>query len=125
MRSLGLVWRRRPRPIIGSESNYLLTPKEQSVWTYNVKGQLTSIQDRDGNQSTLTCNGLGQLIAVRDPAGRGSLTLGYDANGHLVTVTDWLSPARTVQFGYDSNGRLSSATDRKMKATITFQGPAS
>ncbi|MCI0686093.1 MAG: hypothetical protein L0Y54_02475, partial [Sporichthyaceae bacterium] len=99
------------------DGTYTLTHKDQSSWSFATGGGLTQLKDRHGNTSTLTYNGSGQLSGVADPAGRGSLTLVYGssggATGKVVTVQDWLSPARSVQFGYDGYGRLTSATDRE------------
>lgn len=64
---------------------------------------------------------------MSDPAGRGSLTFGY-TNGNLTSVTDWASPARSVQFGYDTSSppRLHTVTDRNGKTpTFGYDGTSS
>ena len=59
------------------------------------------------------------MSTIGDPAGRGSLTLTYDANGRLWKVTDWLSTARVVEYSYDTNtpSRLKTVTDREANVT--------
>ena len=110
----------------GSNS-YSATLTNQTTWTFRGDGRLTGITDRYGNQSVLSYNGGGQLVSVSDPAGRGSLAFAYSTPGsQLITITDWLSPARTVQFGYDSNGRLQTITDRNGKVTTyAYDGTSS
>lgn len=99
-------------------TTYLLTQVDQSELGFDANGRLLYLKDRFGNETSLGCNTSGQLTTISDPAGRGSLTLGYDpTSGRLTSVSDWLSPARTVQYGYDSNGRLSTVTDRDSKVT--------
>jgi YD repeat-containing protein len=99
------------------DGTYTATHPDQTVWIFSNSGRLTVVKDRHGNQSDLSYNASGQLTAVSDPAGRGSLTLGYHPSGRLASVTDWASPARVVQFGYDASNRLNSATDRENKVT--------
>ncbi len=98
------------------DGTYTATFLDQTVWTFTSTGQLSKISDRYGNASTLTYNGSGQLVSVSDPAGRGSLTFSY-TNNLLTSVTDWASPARSVQYGYDAQGRLQTVTDRAGKVT--------
>lgn len=96
-----------------ADGSYTATQPDLTSMTFSSGGKLLSIKDWYGNQTSLIYNGSGQLIAFADPAGRGSLTLGYDpTTGLLVSVTDWASPARTVRYGYDASGRLQTVTDR-------------
>lgn len=94
------------------DGTFTLTFKDRGTWSFDATGRLTQIADRYGNASSLTYDGNGRLATVSDPGGRGSLTFGYDANGRLTTVSNWLSPARVVQFEYDTSGRLTTARDR-------------
>src|SRR6185312_17563176 len=58
--------------------NFTLLHQDQSVWSYDVSGRLTSIKDRYGSQSNLTYNANNQLTSVSDPANRGALSFAYD-----------------------------------------------
>jgi RHS repeat-associated protein len=95
---------------------FVLTEKDQTSWTFDPSGRLTLVADRFGNASALTYNNQGQVLSIADPAGRGSLTLGY-TNGRLTTITDWATPARAVTYQYDATGRLWKVTDREGKTT--------
>ena len=94
------------------DGSYTATGKDQSTRTFDGAGRLTALTDRYGNASTLAYNASGQLASVGDPAGRGSLALAYHPSGRLASVTDWLSPARIVQYSYDASLRLETVTDR-------------
>lgn len=98
---------------------FTATHKDNSAWTFDSGGKLTGIRDRHGNLSSLAYDGSGRLSTISDPAGRGVLTLTYDANGRLWKVTDWLTTARVVEYGYDTNtpSRLKTVTDREGNVT--------
>ena len=105
-----------------ADLSYTVTEQSQLRWTFDAAGKLTAITDRHGNVSTLSYDANGRLITVADPAGRGVLTLAY-TNNRLTSVTDWLTPARTVTYGYDSSGRLETVTDREGKTTtFAYEG---
>jgi|GEM_PF-959907 len=103
-------------PALGDGTVYLVTRHDQSQLGFDTSGLLLYLKDRYGNKTTLGYVN-GQLKTITDPAGRGSLTLSYDPSGHLVSVADWLSSQRTVQFGYDPSGRLTTVTDRNNQTT--------
>jgi len=108
------------------DGSYTATQKDQSAWTFDSTGKLTRISDRYGNASVLTYNPQFQLVSVSDPAGRGNLSFAYNASGLLASVTDWASPARSVQYGYDASGRLQTVTDRDGKqTTYAYDGTSS
>jgi RHS repeat-associated protein len=95
------------------DTSWSLRSKDQTTWAFNGDGRLVGITDRFGNSSLMTYNGSGQLATVSDPAGRGVLTFAYHAvSGRLISVSDWMSPARVVAYGYDASNRLNSVTDR-------------
>ncbi|MCC6174086.1 MAG: hypothetical protein IT305_02175 [Chloroflexi bacterium] len=97
-----------------SDGTFLATHQDQSAWSFNRNGRLVTITDRHGNRSTLTYDAAGRLLTIGDPAGRGVLTLTYDGD-RLIRVSDWLSPARMIEYGYDTNTprRLKTVTDRE------------
>ena len=96
-------------------SSYLVTNRDQTVWTFDESGKLQRITDKYGNQSVLSYNQNGQLISVSDPAARGNIVFAYNGSGFLISVTDWAG--RIVSFTYDGNNRLSTVTDREANTT--------
>lgn len=106
-----------------ADLSFTARDKAQTVWLFDPSGRLDQIVDRYGNASTMTYGAAsGLLTKVRDPAGRGDLTLTY-TNGRLTSVSDWAVPVRTVTFQYDASGRLWKATDREGKTTTyTYDG---
>jgi RHS repeat-associated protein len=98
------------------DGTYTASHKDRSAWRFDAGGRLIALIDRHGNSSELTYDAAGPLAAISDPAGRGSLTLTY-TDGLLTSVTDWLSPARTVTYAYDADDRLATVTDRAGKLT--------
>jgi RHS repeat-associated protein len=110
--------------IANPDGTFTATQKDQSTRTFDSGGRLTTVRDRYGNSSTMTY-AAGRLASISDPAGRGSLSLGY-TNGLLTSVTDWASPARSTAYGYDGSGRLQSVTDREGKiTTFAYDGTSS
>jgi RHS repeat-associated protein len=95
---------------------FIVEERDRSQWRFDTAGTLTSLRDRHGNTSTLSYNAARELVSVGDPAGRGVLTLAY-TDDRLTSVTDWLSPARTVEYEYDAEGRLETVTDRLGETT--------
>lgn len=98
------------------DGTYRVTETSQLYMTFDDTGRLLKLGDRYGNESVLTYNGSGQLTTISDPAGRGVLTLTYNASsGRLTQVSDWMG--RNVNYGYDANNRLTTVTDRVESVT--------
>ena len=97
------------------DGSHTVADKSRAKWTFDAVGHLVSLADRDGNTSIISYTG-NLPTSISDPAGRGVLTLGY-TSGRLTSVSDWVSPARTVTYQYDANGRLWKVTDREGKTT--------
>jgi len=101
-----------PRPGIfdtlvdNGDGTYALTTQQQVHFDFDSSGNLTSIEDRNGNTTNLSYAG-GLLTFVTDPGGR-SLTLTYDASNRIIKVEDSLpSPdTRTVEFTYGASDDL-------------------
>ncbi|MDQ5826169.1 MAG: DUF6531 domain-containing protein [Chloroflexota bacterium] len=104
--------------VMNSAASYAARHKDQSEWLFDRAGRLVRITDRFGNHSDLEYDASSRLISIGDPAGRGVLTLTYDADGRLSSVRDWAQPVREVKFEYDGSGRLLvKATDRTGQPT--------
>ncbi|MEM7112422.1 MAG: right-handed parallel beta-helix repeat-containing protein [Chloroflexota bacterium] len=84
-----------------------LTEKNKMVYHFDVSGRLASVEDNNGNTTTLTYSN-DRLMQVTEPTGR-SLDFTYDGNGRLSQIEDVIN--RTVQFGYDANGDLALVID--------------
>ncbi|SED99707.1 RHS repeat-associated core domain-containing protein [Rhizobiales bacterium GAS191] len=76
--------------------NWALTALDDTVYTFNSSGQLTTIASRDGYTQTLTWVA-GQNTAVTDSYGR-TLGFAYDVNGLLTSVIT--SDGQTIKYGY-------------------------
>jgi RHS repeat-associated protein len=94
--------------------SYTLTSPSQIRYVFDSDGQLATIADRNGNETTLDYDG-GLLTSVTDNSATLTLEFEYDSYGRLTTISDPLpSPdTRTVQFFYDSNGDLEAVKDLK------------
>jgi RHS repeat-associated protein len=80
-----------------------------TTYTYDGNGNLTRITDPVGLKTTFT-NTSGKVTAITDPAGRVT-TLAYDATGNLIRITD---PDGThVDYQYDAGHHLTVATDQR------------
>ncbi|MGH8974607.1 MAG: DUF6531 domain-containing protein, partial [Acidimicrobiia bacterium] len=90
------------------DGTYTFTRRSTEIFVFNATGQLTQLKDLDGYTTTVTRPNASTMV-VTDPAGR-TLTFSY-TGGHLTTVTDPMTPARTVRFGYDAQNDLRQVTD--------------
>ena len=91
-----------------SGSGWTLTGTDGVTESFYASGNLHSITDQDGNQTTCSYNGYngyGTLHTITDPAGRIT-TYGY-SGGKCITVTDFAGRATTL--GYNG-GQLTSIT---------------
>jgi RHS repeat-associated protein len=108
------------------DGTFTLTQKDQTKYNFALEGapflvagpvyMLTSIVDRNGNQTALTYTG-GLLTSITNAYGRG-LTLAYNPQNHLSSVTD---PAgRVTQFQYDATGHLLTRITDPIGKTIQY-----
>lgn len=83
------------------------TPGPLAAWTtrysYDVLGNLISLEDAQGNIRTSTYDGLSREVFSSDPD-RGRTTYGYDAAGHLAYSVD--AKGQEIVFQYDGADRV-------------------
>jgi RHS repeat-associated protein len=123
-----------------AEAGFTFIPPDQLDYRFSGSGQLESITDRNGNETTLAYNEAGRLEAVTDPSerqihfaynGEGLVESAEDPMGHLVeygyegkelaTVTLPGEEAPNWIFKYDGSHRMTSMTDgRGGKTTIEY-----
>jgi RHS repeat-associated protein len=72
-------------------------------YTYDVLGNLTQVEDEDGNTTSMTYDWLSRKTAMTDPD-MGSWSYDYDDNGNLTTQTD--AKNQTIEMDYDALNRL-------------------
>ncbi|MBX3588702.1 MAG: hypothetical protein KF796_18885 [Ramlibacter sp.] len=81
---------------------------DESRWQLDATGTvLQSITQRNGWVTSLSYNGLGQLVSVTNAFGR-SLQLAYNAQGQIASVT--APGGYSVSYQYDGASRLTSAS---------------
>jgi RHS repeat-associated protein len=90
------------------DGTWTFTRRKTEIFTFSEAGQLTSIDDLNGNATTLSYDDSGNLTTVTDSSGR-TITFAYGTNGLISTATD--SSDRVVSYTYDDNGNLTSVTD--------------
>lgn len=80
-------------------------PYAATLYAYDVLGNLLSVTDAKGNQTTMRYDTLGRKYYMKDPD-MGEWWYGYDANGNLTTRTD--AKGKTITFIYDALNRLTT-----------------
>ncbi|MFC1809099.1 RHS repeat-associated core domain-containing protein, partial [Candidatus Omnitrophota bacterium] len=105
------------------DGTYTLLQKYGTQYNYTAEGNLSSIEDRNGNSLvflydgdgiltevqhsngkmlTFTANASDKIETVMDPSGN-VYSYGYDTEGNLVSVTDPLGNVTTYQYDTDHN----------------------
>ncbi|MCY7420094.1 MAG: DUF6531 domain-containing protein, partial [Chloroflexi bacterium] len=92
----------------GKRKGYLLTLSDQTRFTFDAQGRLTSFSDRNGEPIAITRAADGAILTAADSSGR-TLTFERDGAGRVTTVTDPMG--RSVAYVYDETGHLVSVTD--------------
>jgi len=87
-------------------SGWQLTLANSDVEYYDSQGRLTSYVTRAGVTTTLSYGGNTKISSIANSFGR-TLTLGYDPQGQLTSVT--LPDSNQIQYSYDG-GRLTTVT---------------
>jgi len=93
------------------DEKYIITTKEQTIYTYNTNGKLESITDKYGNKTTLTYT---NNLLTSITSNHRIYTLEYQ-NNLLSKITDPIG--RTVRYSY-SNGQLTKVTNTNSIETI-------
>jgi RHS repeat-associated protein len=94
--------------------------KYQFGYRYDSSGPLETIEDGDGNITTIEYNGCGAFSGIVSPFGqRTTITLTHSCFGYVTAVANPLG--ETFQFSYDSGGLLTEITDPKgNSSTFTY-----
>jgi RHS repeat-associated protein len=99
--------------VAGDGSYRFLDIRTSRIYTFSPPGQLTRIEDRNGNAITLTYAPNSVFLTRADDGLGRTLSFSY-TGGNLTSVQD--QAGRTVQFGYNSQ-LLAAATDPLGKTT--------
>ena len=104
--------------IHSGDGTWTLRKTDQRSYQFDSSGKLTSIQDRNSNQISLSYGG-GNLSQITDTVGR-NFTFNY--SGSLLTgITD--PSGRSLQFSYDANANLVTFRDANGNAnSYTYDG---
>ncbi len=97
--------------------------KARTDYTYNVRGDLISVRDSNGNVTAMAYDTLGRKISMDDP-NMGHWTYEYDALGNLTAQTD--AKGQTTRFTHDVLNRLARKSfDSGQQAVVyTFDDPS-
>jgi len=86
-------------------------------YTYNAAGDMLSVTDHHGNQTTINYDTLGRKINMTDPD-MGFWQYTYDANGNLKTQTD--AKNQVITFTYDNLNRVTQKSYSTSDSTVTY-----
>lgn len=93
------------------DGSFDLLQKDQTKYHFDAAGRLAWAEDRNANRTTLTYDGGGRLLTITEPVGR-ALTLEYASPVSPTLISRITDPAsRAVRFAYDAAGNLVSVTD--------------
>ena len=98
-----------------ANGSYTLIDRSAETYSFTSAGQLTQQKNKTGQVLTMGYDANGRLQTVTEAISGRALTLAYNANGLLASVTDPLS--RQATFVYDGTNRLITYTDAAGKAT--------
>lgn len=93
---------------IGGDGSAILAWEDGTSIHFNAAGRPTTLDDANGNRTTLSYDAQDRLSQVSDAVGR-TLTFTYDAQDRLTRITD--PSSRTFDYGYDAQGNLETYTD--------------
>ncbi|MBI5096680.1 MAG: DUF1566 domain-containing protein [Nitrospirae bacterium] len=86
-----------------SDASFTLIDKMQNKYHFSTEGILSSMEDFNGNLTSLIYDASNRLVLVTDAGGR-SLTLSYNAEGMISQVVDPVG--RMITYTYDPEGNL-------------------
>lgn len=106
--------------IMNPDNSFTLTFPNKLQWNFNpldgspAEGKINSVIDRTGNTMTFDYDAAGRLTDVHDtldgesPLINRVVTVGYDANGMISSVTDWIGRSVTYEYydGIEPGGNL-------------------
>ncbi len=100
--------------VVLENNEYVWKRNDSLLYFFDEYGVLIRIEDRNGNQLSLSYNSYNRLETILDQSSNRSLTFYYNANNnldHIVgPVTQSIPNGIWVSFGYDTNNNLDSVT---------------
>ena len=90
------------------DNSYTLTFKDGRIHQFSLTGRLLWQKDRNGNQTTLSYNGNGQLTGITDAFNR-TLTVIPNSNGTIASISDSVSTIATYEY-FPSTSFLKTVT---------------
>jgi RHS repeat-associated protein len=106
------IWSTLESGLVSSSVVYTVTAANQEQFIFNDAGQLTRHRDPQGNLREFDYTG-DLLTTIEDPITELALTLAYDGNDLLESVTD--HEGRVVEYAYE-DGDLVEVTDVREEA---------
>ncbi|MHB8125651.1 MAG: RHS repeat-associated core domain-containing protein [Desulfitobacteriaceae bacterium] len=101
-----------------SDGTYTLTSKDRTSYGFDNTGKLLTFKNAHGQLLSMSYDATGKLVQIMEPVSGQTLTLAYNGQGLIGTVSDKAN--RQVNLTYDPNNNLSSITDAKGTITYTY-----
>jgi RHS repeat-associated protein len=99
-----------------SDGTYILTCANKNKYYFDSTGNLTKLKDKNKQYVTIERQNDGTMV-ITEPITEKNLTLKYNANGMVESVSDKLN--RKVTFTYNNNKCLTKITDANGK-TVSY-----
>ena len=95
---------------IHTGSDYLREGRPAQSYTYDARGNITGVQDGNGNRTEFLLDEWGRIVEIHTPEG-GVERYAYDYAGNITSTTD--ANGGTITYRYNSQGQVSEITDQE------------
>ena len=93
---------------IHTGSDYLREGRPAQSYTYDARGNITGVQDGNGNRTEFLLDEWGRIVEIHTPEG-GVERYAYDYAGNITSTTD--ANGGTITYRYNSQGQVSEIVE--------------